>query len=70
MIFITEGGVRGGRDQQRLGLGGGLADDGKRLGLSESALDVALAIPYSKWGGVWGGVVAASDSAGGLADLF
>ncbi len=46
----------------------GSADDGKRLGLSESALDVALAIPYSKWGGVWGGdwgVIGHYSGAGG-----
>ena len=30
IIFITEGGVRGGRESCRVGLYGGLADDGKR----------------------------------------
>ena len=32
------------------------------------ALDVALAISFSKWGGVWGGVVARLDFIGELAD--
>ena len=43
----------------------GPADDGKRLGLSESALDVALpaaAYIYIEWEGVWGRVVTRSGS--------
>ena len=38
---MIEGGVRGGRGLQ-IGPDTRLADDGKRLGLSESALDVSF----------------------------
>ena len=40
--FIIEGEVRRGRNHEMSRRTGGLADDGKRLGLFESALDVAL----------------------------
>ena len=41
-LYLYSRGGCGGEMSAQIGLGNGLADDGKRFGLSESALDVAF----------------------------
>ena len=59
---MGRGGLQVGPDRR-------LADDGKRLGLSESGDGrfIKLGLPR---GGVWGGERAGSARIGGLADFF